>query len=84
MKRGGRGGGGGEAKVLFSFGSRLRRESRSTFDSKQNSAHMNELSHTLGSAKQEEKEDLWFLFLTLLLHALQAKLIYVSVHAGLK
>lgn len=58
-----------EAKVLFSLGISLKRERRSTSDSRQNSACVNELSHTLGSAEQEEKGDLGFLFLTLLLHA---------------
>lgn len=72
-----------EKKGLFSLGSRLKMEHISTFDSKQNSTCVNELSHTLGSAEQE-KGDLWFLLLTLLLHAAQAKLIYGAIHAGLK
>lgn len=72
-----------EKKGLFSLGSRLKMEHISASDSKQNSTRVNELSHTLGSAEQGEG-DLWFLLLTLLLHAAQAKLIYVALRAGLK
>lgn len=72
-----------EKKGLFSLGSRLKMEHINASDSKQNSTRVNELSHTLGSAEQEEG-DLRFLLLTLLLHAAQAKLIYVALRAGLK
>lgn len=69
---------------MLALESRLKMECRSTFDSNKNSLRLNRLSHSLVSAKQEEKGDLWCLFLSLSLHPMQAKLMYASIHAVLK